>query len=420
MKQCKIKSCGKVISRIKDTRRAYLAGYCNEHYTEYLLRKNQREEHARQICVNKGCNNTLAGTRNQRYCSDACRREFERRLDVSQLGGIMNWSYMKHTQRMIDRSPLKLGSIICIDDIIVLLRLYVLKSLYQRSYAIDRLASGKYKPKPLLELELCHLYPVGAGGANIPDNIFIAPKFINRKNNSAIPCQDHTFRGVVSHGELIPMGDNLLTGMIDLHGVEAVTEALSGLERPRRFHGSTRRDPGFKGIQHELPLFNLLRNELWRFKQYETASMLFSIERMKEISFHFPIYLELLAILGFCDVLSGERDRLLIRMCRIERAFFGDPANGKLSRRSGGVDDYNAVMYRFIRKYLYRYFGVELERLDSVVAFYNGFFSLPVVGTDWISGKLVCYLYRDGVRHSETTGFFTPDEKTVSLYELTD
>lgn len=420
MKQCKIKSCGKVINYIRDTRRAYLAGYCNEHYTEYLLRKNQREEHARQVCANKGCNNTLAGTRNQRYCSDACRRGSERRLDVSQLSEIMNWSYMQHIQRMIDRSPLKLGSVTCTDDIIALLGLYVRKASYQRSYAIDLLDSGKYKPKPLLELELCHLYPVGAGGANIPDNIFIAPKFINRKNNSAIPCQAHTFRGIVLHGELIPVGDNLLAGLIDLYGVEAVTDTLSGLERPKRFHGSTCRDPKFKGFQHELPLFNLLRNELWRFKQYETTSMLFSIERMKEISLHFPVYLELLAILGFCDVLSGERDRLLIRMCRIERAFFGAPASGKLSRRSGGIDDYKAVMYRFIRKYLYRYFGVELERLDSVVAFYNAFFSLPVVGTGWNCGELVCYLYRDGVRHSETTGFFTPDEKNVSLYELSD
>ncbi|WP_141398659.1 hypothetical protein [Enterobacter sp. CC120223-11] len=321
---------------------------------------------------------------------------------------------------MIDRSPLKLGSVTSVDDIIALLRLYVGKGSYQRSYTIIPLNSGKYKPKPLLELELCHLYPVGAGGANIPDNILIAPKFINRKNNSAIPCQAHTFRGVVSHGELIPMGDNLLTGLTDHYGVEAVTEALSGLERPRLFHGSSSRDPNFKGIQHELPLFSLLRDELWRFKQYETASILFSIERVTEISLHFPIYLELLAVLGFCDVLSGERDRLLIRMCRIERAFFGNPANGKLSRRSGGIDDYKAVMYRFIRKYLYRYFGVELERLDSVVAFYNGFFSLPVVGTSWASGNLVCYLYRDGVSHSETTGFFAPDEETVSLYELTD
>ncbi len=418
MKRCK--SCGKVISHIRDTRRAYLAGYCYEHYTGYLLRKNQREEHARQVCANKGCASTLAGTRNQLYCSDACRRESERRLDVTQLSKIMNWSYMKNVQHMIDRSPLKLGSVTSVDDIIALLRLYVGKGSYQLSYAITPLNSGKYKPKPLLELELCHLYPVGAGGANIPENIFIAPKLINRKNNSAIPCQAHTFRGVVSHGELIPMGDNLLTGLTDLYGVEAVTEALSGLERPKHFHGSSRREPNFQGIQHELPLFSLLRNELWRFKQYETASMLFSIGRVTEISLHFPIYLELLAILGFSDVLSGERDRLLIRMRSIERAFFGDPATGKFGRRSGGIDDYKAVMYRFIRKYLYRYFGVELERLDSVVAFYNGFFSLPVVGTDWASGNLVCYLYRDGVRHSETTGFFAPDEETVSLYELTD
>ncbi len=420
MKKCKIKPCGKVISYFRDTRRAYLAGYCNEHYAEYLLRKNQREEHAKQVCVNKSCNNTLAGTRNQLYCSDACRRESERRLDVSQLGEIMNWSYMQHIQRMIDRSPLKLGSVTCTDDITALLRLYVLKASYQRSYAIDLLDSGKYKPNPLLELELCHLYPVGAGGANIPDNIFIAPKFINRKNNSAIPCQDHKFGGVLSRGELIPMGDNLLTGLIDLYGVESVTEALSGLERPKRFHGSTRRDPKFKGIQHELPLFNLLRNELWRFKQYETASMLFSMERMKEISFHFPIYLELLAILGFYDVLSGERDRLLIRMCRIERAFFGDPANGKLSWRSGGINDYQAVMYRFIRKYLYRYFNVEIERQDSVVAFYNRFFSLPVLDSAWYSSELVSYVYRDGVKHPEPTGFFTSDEAMISIYELTD
>ena len=420
MKQCKIKSCGKVISYMRNTRLAYLAGYCNEHYTEYLLRKDQREEHANQVCENKGCDNTLAGTRNQRYCSDSCRRVSERRLDVSQLSQIMNWSYMQHIQRMIDRSLLKLGSITCAGDIIALLGLYVVKASHQRSYAIDLLDSGKYRPKPLLELELCHLYPVGAGGANAPDNIFIAPKFINRKNNSVIPCQDHTFRGIVSHGELILMGDNLLTGLIDLYGVEAVTESLSRLERPKRFHGSTSRDPEFKGIQHELPLFNLLRNELWRFKQYGTVSMLFSIERLAEISLHFPIYLELLAILGFCDVLSGERDRLLIRMRCIERAFFGDPHNGKLSRRSGGIDDFKAVMYRFIRKYLYRYFGVELERLDSVVAFYNGFFSLPIIDTHWSSSQLVCYSYRGGVRYSETTSFVTPDEETVSLYELND
>lgn len=420
MKCCKIKSCRKVITLSNTGIRAYRAGYCNDDYAEYLSRKNQREEHDQQVCANKGCNNTLAGTRNLLYCCDECRRESESRWDPSELSKLMTWSYVQHIERMINRSPLKLGSMTCIGDFIALFLLYVVKASYQRSYAVDRLASGKYKPKPLLELELCHLYPVSAGGANTADNIIIAPKLINRKNNSAIPCQDSTFRGVVSDGELIPMDNDLVTGLVDLYGVEDVTEAVSELGRPTRFHGSTRRDPEFKGIQRELSLFTVLHNELWRLKQRELASMLSDIRMLKEISLNFPIYLELLAILGFYDALTGERDRLLIRMRRILRAFFGDPANGKLSRLPGGIEGYKAVMYLFIREHLDRYFGVELERQDSVVAFYNRFFSLPVVDSHISSGEFVSYVYRDGVKRPEPTGFFTPDETTISLFELTD
>lgn len=419
MAYCRIESCRKEINLSNTHLAAYYARRCNDHYVEYLSRKTQREEHAQQVCANEGCNNTLAGTRNLLYCSNECRRESESRWDPSELSELMTWSYVQHIERMIDRSPLKLGSITCIGDFIALFLLYVGKASYQRSYAVDRLASGKFKPKPLLELELCHLYPVSAGGANTPDNIIIGPKYINRKNNSAIPCQAHTFRGVVSDGELIPMGDNLVTGLVNLYGVEGVTEALSELEKPKVFHGSFKRDPGFKGIQHELSLFTVLHDELWRLKQYEMASMLTEIRMLKEISLNFPIYLELLAILGFYDVLTGERDRLLIRMRRILRAFFGDPANGKLSRLPGGIERYKAVMYLFIREHLDRYFGVELERQDSVVAFYNRFFSLPVVDTAWINGEFVSYIYRDRVKRSEPTGFFTPDETTISMFELT-
>lgn len=420
MAYCRIKSCLKEINLCNTTRAAYNVRLCNDDYAEYLSRKNQREEHAQQVCANKDCNNTLEGTRNLLYCCDACRRESESRWDPSELSKLMTWSYVQHIERMINRSPLKLGSMTCIGDFIALLRLYVVKASYQRSYAVVPQDSGKFKPKPLLELELCHLYPVSAGGANTADNIIIAPKLINRKNNSAIPCQDSTFRGIVSDGELIPMDNDLVTGLVDLYGVEDVTEAVSELDKPKVFHGGTERPPEFKGIRSELPLFTVLLNELWRLKQRELASMLSGIRMLKEISLNFPIYLELLAILGFYDVLTGERDRLLIRMRRILRAFFGDPANGKLSRLPGGIEGYKAVMYLFIREHLDRYFGVELERQDSVVAFYNRFFSLPVVDTFWVSGEFVSYVYRDGVKRPEPTGFFTPDETTISLFELTD
>jgi hypothetical protein len=86
-------------------------------------------------------------------------------------------------------------------EIVNYYHLYLRKSHYQRSYTpplSDRQEKLTLAPLPFLDIS--HLYPNAKGGANTTENMIIAPSFINRRNNDAIPYQGQGFGGFSQRG----------------------------------------------------------------------------------------------------------------------------------------------------------------------------------------------------------------------------
>ncbi|HGW2951005.1 TPA: hypothetical protein ACNP9N_005194, partial [Enterobacter asburiae] len=73
-----------------------------------------------------------------------------------------------------------------------------------------------------------------------------------------------------------------------------------------------------------------------------------------------------------------------------------------------------------LRKYLRRYFNVEIDSREAVVTFYNGFYSQEIIAPGDADDEVVCYRYSTGVKHSATTFFYVPPQKKepVDLWRL--
>ncbi|MCE0813560.1 hypothetical protein [Buttiauxella sp. S04-F03] len=298
-----------------------------------------------------------------------------------------------------------LGSINEPKDIVVYYHLYVRKAYHQRSYAVPSYDGyqGNLKPVPLLEIELCHMHPNGKGGENTAINIFIGPKCINRRNNDSIPFQDNGFAGVRSTNERIPLDGSLYDTLIEHYGPQVVADALGDIDPAKRFYGNILRHISFSGMDKELPLFTLLHEELWRLEHRDIAECLSNIKSMFS---YYPLYLELLAITGFYAVLSGDPDRIMLRICRLFSWFFDVRSHRRFTSRAH--NQYLKVMYRFMRKYLRRYFEVEIENLQDVVAFYNSLYSQAIVGIGQATDEVICYSYSMGRTRTVSTFFYTP------------
>ncbi|VXD05714.1 conserved hypothetical protein [Enterobacterales bacterium 8AC] len=399
---CVRDKCKAPVSRNKEARKLRL---CDEHDQRRTCNLTRRKERQNRLCAYPHCGNTLANTRNEKYCNVVCRqlalRKFSKRA-----GEIVRYSYWRNTSNSLLRNSHQLGSIYGLDDITGLFLLFRLKAQYQRSYAlppIDNLQS-RIKPVSLVLLEVCHLYPNSRGGMNVVANLFIAPMLINRKLNDAIPYQGNGFAGIKAQGKRIPLVGSLLNSLITLYGEDAVNDALGNLPRPKIFEGNVARYPTFGGMHKERPLFTLFKHELTRLKGAKDAAFLFDIEKMFPF---YPLYLELLAIVSFHAVLSGDPDRLLARMQRIFHACFASPHQGRMRYGRDCHKRYCNVMYGFIRKYLLRNFGVKLESKLDVVDFYNRFFSLKVVDIGW-GDQIICYIYGNEQIREEMTFFALP------------
>lgn len=293
--------------------------------------------------------------------------------------------------------------------------LYQIKSRHQRSYAIPAYDGyqGKLKLVALLCTEICHMYPNGKGGANIAGNLIIAPKLINRRNRDVIPYQGHGFEGIKSIGEYISFSGSLYEGLVERFGSVAVNDSLSKIIPVKRFHGNAVREIEFSGIEQLLPLFSLLYEELWRLGYLEITECLAEIRQLYP---YYPLYLELLAVIGFHAVLSGDPDRFMALLCRVFKNYFGFA-----SRISSPHKRCAGLMYLLLRKYLRRYFSVEIESKEAVVAFYNKFYSQKIVALSPVEELVICYQYSRGVRRSTSTFFYiSPQDKDkpIELWRL--
>lgn len=313
----------------------------------------------------------------------------------------------------IKRNLYFLGSVSDMRDIINYYHLYILKSRHQRSYTPP--PSGgveKMTLEQLLFLDICHLYPNAKGGASSAENLIIAPSFINRRNNDAIPYQGHGFGGIQSTGELFPFNGSLYDSLIVRFGSEDVNAALREITPAKRFYGNVPRKIEFGGIEQQLPLFTLLHGELWRLGHHRVSECLMEI---KQLFPEYPLYLELLAIVGFHAVLSGDPDRIMALLCRV----FDKCFNINSSLREPHKQCI-CLMYRLLSKYLRRYFSIDIDNREAVVVFYNGFYSQEIIAPGDSEDEVVCYRYFTGVRRSATTFFYVPPQKKepVDLWRL--
>jgi hypothetical protein len=136
---------------------------------------------------------------------------------------------------------------------------------------------------------------------------------------------------------------------------------------------------------------------------------------IKQLFPQYPLYLELLAIVGFHAVLSGDPDRIMALLCRIFSQCFN--INSSLREPHKQFID---LMYRLLRKYLRRYFSVEIDNREAVVAFYNGFYSQEIIAAGDAEDEVLCYRYFTGIKRSATTFFYVPQQEKehVDLWRL--
>lgn len=313
----------------------------------------------------------------------------------------------------IKRNLYLLGSVLKIGDIVDYYHLYLRKSHYQRSYTPPLTGcQGKLNLVALLRLDISHLYPNAKGGANTTENLIIAPLFINRRNNDAIPYQGQGFGGIQSTGESIPFNGSLYESLIARFGSEEVNAALREITPAKRFYGNAPREIEFGGIEQQLPLFTLLHGELWRLGHNKISECLGEIRQLFP---EYPLYLELLAIVGFHAVLSGDPDRIMALLCRIFNKCFNITSSLREPHKQ-----FIGLMYRLLRKYLLRYFSVEIDNREAMVAFYNGFYSQEIIGPGDAEDEVLCYRYFTGIKRFATTFFYVPPEKkeSVDLWRL--
>lgn len=400
MTQCDRSNCKKDILRRTE---AGNAGLCEYHYQRF--KSNQQNKERRLLSTCQYCGQSLAETKNKQYCCAACRQKDSRKVSSDNTVSILDSSYWRHIEKTMKRNPHLLDSITGLEDVLDYHHLYIIKSRHQRSYAItsDEGDKGILKPTPLLQLAICHQYPNSKGGANTSNNLMIAPELINHRLNDTIPHQHHGFPGIKSTGECIPFNGSLYDGLVEQYGVLTVNEELSRITPVRRFHGNAPKEIEFGGIEQQLPLFTLLYEELWRLGHHKVSECLMEIKQL----FHcYPLYLELLAIVGFYAVLSGDPDRIMALLCRVFNKCFNSA-----SLMNEPHKKYLSLMYCFLRKYLHRYFSVAIDNRESVVTFYNGFYSQEIIAPGDAEDEVLCYRYFTGIKRSAAAFFYVPPWK---------
>ncbi|EBG2974467.1 hypothetical protein EL44_10970 [Salmonella enterica] len=344
------------------------------------------------------CKRPLTETRNIKYCCVECRQKGSRKIPSNGTLSILGSSYFQHIEKTIKRNPFKLGSITSLEDILDYYHLYIRKARHQRSYAIPAYEGyqGTLKPVGLLFLEVCHQLPNSKGGANTSANMIIAPKFINNQINDAIPYQYGNYPGIKSTRECIPFSGSLFDGLVEQYGLPAVTAQLSKITPAKRFYGTVVRDIKFNGIDNELPLSTLLHEELWRLGHKRIAECL---ENSRKMFSYYPLYLELLAIVCFYTVLTGDADDVIGFICRLFHRCFAKTVSNSHQR-------YTELIYLLLSRYLYKYFSVKVVDRDAVVRFYNSLYSKEIIAPGETENEVLCYRYRSGSRCSKTTVFF--------------
>lgn len=342
------------------------------------------------------CQISLANSKNSKYCSVYHRQLASRKLQ----NGLLIHSSWYRTESFIKRSSLELASITGVKDVADLIRLHQYRAKHQRSYFLT-MDNKEKKPVPFFHLELCHRYPVSKGGMNVALNILVAPRQINRMLRDKIPDQHHGFPGIKGMGESIPLNGSLYDSLVERSSIQEVIESLGEIKL-NHFRCCAPRPIKFKGMGKEIPLFTLLVEELYRLGLEEWGALFMSLKRIYE---HLvPFTLELIAVLSFYAILTGDRNRFLFRLRRFNDWFLSEYPLVRHPFRRRGLQSFERILSLMLHKYLLKFFVVDTADVDAVVRFYNSFFSVEVVARG-MPGEILCYYWQSGNRYQFTTPF---------------
>lgn len=369
MARCARKKCQETISSNPEAAKMRL---CNQHYTRYIKNILERQLQSTRKC--NYCHKSLADSKNKQYCSVEHRQLGSRKVMEQFLYDITHFSYWLHVQDTIKRNPLQLGSIETLDDIPDFINLYIRKSKHQRSYFLGQ-GNKKDKVTPLFRLEVSHRYPNSKGGANCSANMLISPSRINRMIKDSVPAMDQAevFRGIKSQNKCIPMKGSLYEGLDGMFGLQKITVSFRSVKRLHRFQGTTLRHIEFSGVPESLPLLSLFTEEIIRLN-HNYQDWLDIIKNIRDLySPIYPLYIELLAALGFYAFLTGDRDRFLQRIFKFPEVKMISSSHAVRHR------GYGKFISLLIKKYMSRFFRVDAENPSAVVNFYNSLFTQQVV-----------------------------------------
>lgn len=389
MAKCSRKKCQEEISANPEAAKKRL---CDKHYRTF--RRNEYERYLQSERQCKYCKKPLSGSRNKIYCSAKHRQLGSRKISEQLIFDITHYSYWFHIQEAIKRNPLQLGSIDSIDDIVDFFNLYIRKATHQRSYYAPCPTASQSRPTPLLRLEVCHRYPNSKGGANTSMNLFLGPSRINRMVKDTIPdmSQGAEFCGVKSPNAAISMKSSLYDALVDKFGLEKLTESLQRVKKPRLFTGNVFRHVEFTGTPSALPLYSLFTEEIRRANPTHTDWLDILSNLRKQFGLVYPLYVELIAAMGFYAVLTGDRKRFLQRLFRFPQVYTVHQCRAVHHR------SYGKFMSLLIRKYMMEFFSVDVKGQENAVHFYNSLFTQDMVRYQPWDNELVFFIYEKGKR----------------------
>lgn len=390
MATCKRDKCTNIIGTLDEEKRLRI---CHVHYLGMLQNRERRQERKGAECLY--CGASLQGSRNRAYCSKAHRTLGQRVIDDDYIVALSKYSYWRNIESLLKGSPIGLGSINGIGDVVELFNLYRLKSRFQQAYNVindefvtDKNGNPVKRLIPWLELELCHRYPNAFGGYNNAANMIIGPALLNRMVKDTQPKQSpgSQYNGMKSARRASTIKTTLLKALRDEYGTSEVKNVLAGLGKLEVVDIDKPRPLRFRCILDTKPLFALLKQECQRLQLVKLTRAIMLIENYFKA---YDYYYEFFALACFHSILTGDKDGFLYKVERLrpihdfERIIERD---GKKYLYAYGIRHRGFVSYCYgtLDRYLKKYFYIEMHDSFACYKFYNRLFSFPpvqIVGT---------------------------------------
>lgn len=385
MAKCKRDKCTNTIGSLDEEKKLRI---CHAHHLGMLQNRERRQEREGAKCLH--CGVSLQGSRNRVYCSKAHRTLGQRVIDDDYIVALSKYSYWRNIESLLKGSPIGLGSINGIGDVVGLFNLYRLKSRFQQAYNVindecvtDKNGNPVKRLVPWLELELCHRYPNAFGGYNNAANMIIGPAIINRMVKDTPPKQSpgSQYNGMKSAKLTGVVKTTLLKALKEEYGASEVKDALVGLGKLEVVDIDKPRPLRFRNTLDTKPLFTLLEQECARLRLKKLSSAITLIKN------HFKshdYYYEFFAVACFHSILTGDKEGFLHKVERLSPVHEVEQIierDGKKCLYAYSVKHrgFAAYCYGTLDRYLKKYFHIEMHDMAACYQFYNQLFSFPPV-----------------------------------------